>query len=145
MPTPKLTTYSADEVSVTLGSILVDGFADGTFVTLEQETETFGKVVGSDGKVSRFKTLNRSGSVTISVMQTSLSNDLLNALHILDRDAPNGAGIVPMTIRDRSGRSVYFAAQAWIAAPPKPTFGREVESRDWTIHFAEIERTDAGN
>ncbi len=145
MSTPQLTNYDADQVTVALGAISVDGFADGTFVSIEQETATFTKVTGTDGKTTRSKTLNRSGSVTISVMQSSLANDKLSALHTLDRDAPNGAGVVPLYIRDRGGRALYTAAQAWIAEPPKPTFGREAESRDWVIDFAKIDRLDGGN
>lgn len=145
MATPQTTVYDADQVTVALGAILCDGFQDGSFVEIAQDEATFTKKVGADGKVSRSKTLNRAGKVTITLMSTSLSNDFLSALHILDRDAPNGAGIVPLYIRDRSGRALYTAAQAWVAKAPDVSFDREATPRAWEIEFSKLERSDGGN
>jgi hypothetical protein len=138
-------TYDADQVTVALGPIMLQGFQDGEGVTIEQAAETFTAVVGMDGQVTRSKTLNRMATITIKLMQSSTANDLLSALHILDRDAPNGAGVVPLYIRDRNGRSLYTAAQAWISAPPSVTYDREATSREWVIQVARLERLDAGN
>lgn len=128
-----------------LGPIAMDGFADGLFMTLAQTSETFTKYVGTDGKVMRSKTLDRSGTCTVELMQTSAANDLLSALHILDRDAPNGAGVLPLWIRDRNGRALYTAAQAWIEKAPEVTFDRAGTTRTWVIGFAKIERVDGGS
>lgn len=144
MSTNQLTQYSPDQITIAIGAIRVDGFADGTFVALEQETPTFSKVTGADGKTTRVKSLNRSGQVTITLMQTSLSNDFLSALHIVDRDTPGGA-TVPMFIRDRGGRSLFTAAQCWISTPPKPEYSRDNSTREWVIEFAKVERNDGGN
>jgi hypothetical protein len=143
--TPQLTVYDADQVTVALGPISCDGFQDGEFVSIAPATGTFTTYVGTDGKACRSKTLNRTATITISLGQFSLSNDLLGALHVLDRDAPNGAGVVPLFIRDRSGRALYTAAQAWISKAPDVTFDREATARVWEISCAKLERVDAGN
>lgn len=145
MATPQLTIYDFDQVTVAIGPILIDGFADGEGVVIEQEASTFGHVVGIDGKVMRSKTLTRTATVTLNLLQGSAANDLLSALHILDRDAPGGAGVVPMFIRDRNGRALYKAAQCWIMTAPTVTFDREATTRTWVIACAKLERVDGGS
>ncbi len=52
---------------------------------------------------------------------------------------------MPLYIRDRNGRSLYTAAQAWISKAPSVTFDRVATTRTWEISFAKIERLDGGN
>lgn len=142
---PRLGIYDFDQVSVIFGPVVLEGFQDGEGVTIEPGAETFTMVVGADGHVARSKTLNKTATVTIKLLQTSACNDLLSALHNLDRDTPNGAGVVPLTIRDRNGRSLYFAPQAWISDAPDVTFDREATAREWTVSCAFLARTDGGS
>lgn len=142
--TPQLTIYDYDQVSVLLGPILIDDFQEGEGVTIETP-ESFTMKKGGRGHVTRSKTLDNTSIVTITIMQSSASMDLLGALHTLDRNAPNGAGVVPLWIRDRGGRSLYTAPQAWIAKAPDVTFGTEATPRAWIIHVAKLSRTDGGN
>ena len=142
--TPDLTIYDFDQVTCVFGPIIMDGFQDGEGITIEQEP-TFTDKKGLDGKVTRSKTLDRRATITINLMQVSAANDLLSALHALDRDAPNGAGIVPITIRDRNGRAVFSAAQAWISQAPQVTFDQEATVRAWVIRCAKLNRVDGGN
>lgn len=144
MPTPQLTIYDFDQVTVALGAILFDGFQDGEGVTIEQE-DAFTDKNGIDGKTVRSKTYNYTATVTINLMQTSACNDLLSALLNVDTAAPKGAGVVPLYIRDRNGRALYTAAQAWIAGPPQVTYDGEATVRAWKIRCARLIRVDGGN
>lgn len=143
--TPQLTIYDFDQVYLVLAGAVVDGFAPNTPIRLTRETDTFSHVVGADGKVARSKTLQRTARLEISLLQTSASNDILSAVHILDRDAPNGAGIFPFALRDKSGRSMYSGAQCWVMKAPDPSFEREATQRDWVIAIAKLEGVDGGN
>lgn len=139
-------TYDAKEVSVIVGGIQIDsGFADGEFCRIEQETDDFDDVVGTDGEVTRSKTYDRRANVTILVMQSSKSNQALSALSNLDRTAPNGAGIVPVMVRDRNGDSLYESQHGWIKRPPDVSFDRTATPREWLIRCGQLERNDAGN
>lgn len=140
-----LSIYDLDQVTIAIGPILCDGFQDGEAFTLEPATETFTMVVGADGKVARSKTLNRTAKLTLNLLQTSATNDQLAVLHNGDRDAPNGAGIVELYIRDRNGRALYTAAQCWVSKAPDVTFDREATARVWEISIARLERFDGGN
>jgi len=139
-------TYDADQVSVLVGAILIDaGFADGEFVRIEQEADDFTDSVGTDGEVTRSKTKDGRATVTILLGQSSQSNQALSALSNLDRAAPNGAGIVPLMIRDRGGQSLYTATECWISKPPDVSFDREPTTREWTLRVADLIRNDGGN
>ena len=48
-------TYDPKAVAVLIGGVPIGGFADGTFISVERDNDTFQKVSGSDGIVSRAK------------------------------------------------------------------------------------------
>lgn len=137
--------YDPDQIVMAFGSILLKDFADGEFVTIEEESDSFSDVAGSDGAVVRSKTNDRRATVTFKLLQTSESNALLSAVHNADLLAPNGAGVVALEIKDLQGTSLYHAPEAWIAKPPDVSFGREASSREWKIRCARLVRVDGGN
>jgi len=145
VPTPSLTTYDFDRVTAVVGPIMVDGFMEGTSISIEHEEDTFSHVVGDEGHVCRSKTLNRVAKVTLTLMQSSATNDKLAALHALDRDSPNGAGIIPLTIIDRSGRTTVTGAQCWISRGPDINFDRVCVARVWILTVASLEFFAGGN
>jgi hypothetical protein len=145
VPTPNQTVFDFDQVTCAIGPILVDGFMEGSTLSIEQEEETFTHVVGNDGRVCRSKTLNRVAKCTLTLMQVSAANDKLATLHALDRDAPNGAGIVPFFVRDRSGRTLVTGAQCWISKAADVIFDRVCVGRTWEITIARAEMFAGGN
>lgn len=145
MTTPQLTIYDFDQVTVGVGNIIVDGFAEGDGVMIEPDAAVFVKVTGADGKTTRTKTLNKGAKVTITLAQSSLTNDKFSALITADAEAPNGAGVVPLYIRDKSGRGLWTAAQCWLSELPSVDLKNEVTSRVWVIECAKLVRFDGGN
>ena len=138
-------TYNADEVDLIIAGVPIDaGFADGEFLRIEQESDDFGDVVGTDGEVTRFKTLDRRANVVVLLMQTSDSNQFLSALSNADRLLPNGGGIVPFLVLDTNGASLYEALELWVQKPPDVSFAREPGTREWNLRVARLERNDAG-
>jgi hypothetical protein len=121
----------------------MSGFADGTFVSVERSTDSFTKVSGADGIVSRAKTNDRSGSLKFTVAQTSPSNDILSAFALADEI--NNKGVVPVLIKDNSGRSVYISAFGWVKKPPTSEFGKDISSREWDLDLADLDVFLGGN
>ncbi len=137
--------YDADEVNISFAGFALDGgFADGEFLRIEQETEDFVDVVGTDGEVTRSKTNDRRATITILLMQTSSGNQALAALSNLDRSLPNGAGIAPFLVTDGNGDSLYEASSAWIQKPPDVSMDRTATPREWQLRCADLIRFDAG-
>jgi len=136
-------TYDPKAVSVVVGGVPIHGFADGTFIHLERSTDAFSKVVGTDGIVSRAKSNDQSGQLTITLAQTSPSNDALYAFAILDQ--ATATGIVPIFIKDNSGRSTHFSALAWVRKMPPLDYAKEISNREWIFDLADYDEFPGGN
>ncbi|MEY4579823.1 MAG: hypothetical protein RL701_4526 [Pseudomonadota bacterium] len=141
-----LATYSSDLILITVGGVDLDGYADGSYVTITRTTDAFSSVVGSNGSVVRSKNNDNRHRITIRLLQTSSSNDVLSAISNLDQSESNGAGIFNLSIRDiGTGRARYEAASAWIAKEPDVTYDRTAQPREWTLETDTLRRFDAGS
>jgi hypothetical protein len=137
--------YDPAKVLITLGNDLLSGYADGTFLNVEQNEDSYTLQMGTDGEGTRTRTNNESARITVTLMQSSASNDVLSALHELDKAIGFGAGCVPLLIKDFSGRSIFSAEKAWIVKPPSSEFGREATGREWMIETDKLIGFTAGN
>lgn len=140
-----LKVYEPDRVVITLGTILMSGFADGTFVTIDNNEDAFTLQMGTDGDGTRSKSNNQSATISVSLMQSSDTNILMSALHNTDINTPGGDGIVPLLIKDLEGTTLYTAEKAWIKKAPSAEFAREATAREWTIETDKLVRVDGGN
>ena len=130
-------TYNPKEVIVTIGGIPMSGYSDGTFLEIVRTEQTWSTIVGADGFVTRGKTNNFSGTLTLTLKQSSPSNDVLSGFIIADE--LTNSGIIPILVKDLSGNSTYFAAQGWVQAYANSTFGKEINDREWTIALANLD------
>jgi hypothetical protein len=139
--------YDSAQVTISICNILINsGYNEGEFITIEQAAPDYEMVVGTDGEVTRSRTNNRSGTLHIKLMQTSVGNTLLTGLSNQGLLAANGADVGAMFINDRiSGACTWKAAHCWIAKPPEVTLENKATMRDWTIDFADLIRVDAGS
>jgi len=136
-------TYDPKQVAISIGGYPISGFADGTFIRVERDEAAFTKKVGCDGETSRAKTNNRAGTVTLTLMQTSSSNDALSSIALLDETS--NAGVVPVLISDLSGRSTFFSANGWIEGPVAAEYGKELGEIEWKIAVADLDVFIGGN
>jgi hypothetical protein len=130
-------TYDPKQVVITIGGVPMSGFADGTFLEVQREDDGYTKVVGADGYTTRTRSNNRSGSITLTLKQSSPSNDVLSGFAILD-EATNTA-VLPIFIKDLSGNSVFFSAQGWVKKFANSTYGKDLDNREWTIDCADFD------
>lgn len=128
-----VSTYNPDAVTVVVGGIPISGFADGTFVEIEPMSDGVTSVSGADGEIARAISTDRRHTVTLTLLQTSDSNDLLAGLYGVDLESTAGA-MVPVIVSDLSGRSLFAASKAWITKLPKTTFSKGIESKAWVLH-----------
>jgi len=136
-------TYDPASVSVLVGGAPITGFADGTFVSIERNNDTFQIVSGADGIVSRAKSNDKTGSMSITLAQTSPSNDVLEGIASLDE--LSSTGVVPVMVKDNSGRSVHFSGNAWVRRVPTAEFGKEISNREWQFDLADYVPFNGGN
>ena len=136
-------TYDPKQVLISVGGIPMSGFADGTFATFERSSDTFSKVSGADGIVSRAKSNDRSGTFTFTLAQTSPANDFLSGFAFLDES--KNLGIVPILVKDSAGATLLLSAYGWVKKPPKVEYGKEITNREWVMDCADSDFFIAGN
>ena len=137
-----LHTYDPSQVVVTYGGVIISGFADGEFLNIDQDNESFTMISGADGKASRAKSSDFTGTVTITLAQTSESNKYLTGVH--NQDKASNSGALPLQIHDLSGNSIAFAPQAYIEKMPTVSYGKEVGERAWTLKCADLDIFEGG-
>ncbi len=136
-------TYDPASLSIIFAGIPFEGFADGTIVTVARENPSFTMVTGSDGEGARAKSNDKSGTITVTLLQTSATNALLSELARLDE--LNGTGIAPIMVKDVSGTSVFQAETAWIEKPADAEFAREITNREWVFKTDNLDMLVGGN
>lgn len=136
-------TIDPDSVKLSVGGIPVSGYADGTFIEFERTTDSFEKSTGADGKTTRVAKNDRSGTCTITLQQSSPTNDQFTALAAIDERTKRG--VVPIACKDLMGTSNHFSATGWIRKPAKGTFSKSVENTVWIIDMADYIPGVGGN
>lgn len=136
-------TYNPAEVALVVAGVPVSGYADGTFISIARDNPSWTSGTGSDGEGWRAKSNDRSGTCTITLLQTSAANDALSALSAIDELSSGGVG--PLLLADKSGRSLYAAETCWIEKPADAEFAREASSREWVIKTDRLNVFVGGN
>ncbi len=136
-------TYDPKEVHIIIGGFEMTGFADGTFLTISRDNDSFSKVSGADGETSRAKSNDKGGGAILSLQQTSPSNDILSGIVIADE--LSNSGVVPMIVTDSLGTTVLFSGEGWIKKPAEVTFAKEIGNRDWNLDLASMDIFIGGN
>ncbi len=128
-------TYDPSRVIITVGAATLSGLADDTFVSIEEVGDGVTSVSGADGEVARAMSSDRRAKITLTLQQTSASNDVLTRLMQTDRIS-GGFGLFPITIADLRGRTLFTSSEAWVVKMPQAEFGKEVGKREWNVETA---------
>lgn len=126
--------YIPEKVQLIVGGAIISGYVDGTFINVERANDTFSMRAGADGEVSRAKRGDKTGTVTITLLDTSNSNPILSAFHNLDEETGNG--IIPILIKDDSGTTLIESAESWVRKPAVVELSNENTAREWMIDCA---------
>lgn len=129
-------TYNPKMLVIVYGSREVDGFAEDDMVTIKPLGEGTQIYSGADGSVGRSMDPNQTYEVTIALATTSKTNDYFSNVYNLDRST--GRGILPLTIKDLSGTTVFQANQAWITNFPEHKRGRKIEAQEWVFNTGQV-------
>jgi len=135
--------YDPKKIVITFGGILIQGFAEGTFVNAERNEDAFEISVGAGGDVTRVRNQNKSGLVTLTLQAESPTNDLLSARHSVDEQFGTGAGA--LFIKDLNGTTLISAESAWIRKYPANEYGDAGSSREWMIECDSLEILAGGS
>jgi hypothetical protein len=124
--------YVPSEVSVLLAGIMpVEGFIDGTFVTVDKDVMPYRSRVTADGAISRIYFNSQSYTVTLTVHIGSSANTFLTKMWQLDEIAQRGK--FPLLIKDGSGSDLFFSLTSWIEVLPSMVKSNSTDTRTWRI------------
>lgn len=124
-------TYNPFLVNFSFTGIPITGFAPDTFITVERNEDAFTLVVGAGGEAARSQSRNRSGTVTLTLLATSQSNDVLSA--IANADEQTGIGVGTAFVKEINGTTLVSAQSAWIKKMPNVERGAEVSNVEWVL------------
>jgi hypothetical protein len=139
----RLKNYNCGQVQVVAGVRTLSGFAPDSIVSVDFDEDSFEAEAGSDGEVTRSVSKNQMATITVKLMQSSDSNDILAAFWASDQ--AGGAGVFPIMVKDGSGRSLYVGEQAWVQKLPAGDFEKKAKDREWKIRVASLTAVVGGN
>jgi len=135
--------YDFKQVSLIYGGRQITGFAEGTAIDVERDTDAFSLTVGADGEAMRSKSNNKSGTVTFRLLQASESNRILSELALADENGTGGP--LPLLIKDGSGSDLHADDQAYIQKLAQASYGNEANEREWIIRCPSLQMFLGGN
>lgn len=136
-------TFDPKQVVITFGTVIFTGYAEGEVVTIERNGDAFTGTKGADGGIDRVNNNNNMFEIEVNLKQTSPTNAELSAL--LTADQLGNAGVLPLSVADLSGNSIFVAAQAWIKNSPDVSYGDTMSNRTWVFETGIAAFYDAGN
>lgn len=115
----------------------ITGFASGTFVEADRNVDTWTLVVGAGGETCRIRSNDKSGKVTITLMQGSDSNKILSAAAAVDEQL--GISVGALIVKDINGVGDFvFAKEAFLMRPAKKSRGKDLSDTQWVLVCPEI-------
>jgi len=135
--------YDPTRVTVAFGAILIQGFNDGTMIKTSRNEDAYTVKVGGQGDVTRVRSRNKTGQITITLLAESPTNDLLTAQALIDEES--GTAYAPIMVKDLNGTTLMVAENAWIMKMPEVEHATDASPREWVIECADLTMTVGGS
>ena len=138
-------TYDPTKLVVIVGGVIVSGFIDGDFITAKRDEDLYMKRVGADGHVARARNANKSGSIEITLLQSSPAVNEIAALVALDNFFFDGDILIPISILSPgTNAELVVSTQSWLKTPPEMVFAKEVSDRKFIFDCADLKLSLGG-
>ena len=134
--------YDPSQVVISIGGQTVSGFADGTFITVSRNNPTWSLTSGASGETCRAKSNDWSGTIELTLMQSSSMNNFLSAKMLLDELSNNGK--FAFNLLDADGTTLVSALECWVQQAPSVEYGKELSDRTWTLETGDLVYTSVG-
>lgn len=142
-------TYAPNDVSVVIQkngfTHVIGGYSEDAMVSIAQGSDRFEKYIGADNSATRIYKADTSTQISLSLQQTSISNDFLTQLHLDDVESRDSSGFFSLTVKDNSGRTLVSSQSAYIAILPDVNFSNSMEIREWAIDTFYTDNYIGGN
>lgn len=134
MATPLFTYDPSSVTCLVAGLLALDGFVDGSFITINKERQPYQSITTPDGTTARLHNEDSTYKVSITLHSGSSSNDFLTKLWLLDEVSERGK--FPLLIKDGSGSDLFFSTTTWIEGVPEIIKSNGIDVRTWVLKAA---------
>lgn len=100
-----------------------------TFLSVSFDEPRFRLVSGIDGDSTRIRNQNRSATIEVTLLQSSLSNDYLSGF--LTVDELTGVSVLPFFAKDDNSNNTIIAPSCFIEGMPSHTYGTTGNNQVW--------------
>lgn len=132
-----IATYNPSMVKIALGTHMVSGYAEDSFVVIDSISGGITSKSGCDGETVRSVDPNERFTVKLTLLANSPTHKFL--LNKYARDKKDGNGMFPVLINDITGNEKFSAAQAWVTKLPSKTNGKESQNKEWTLETGQAD------
>lgn len=129
--------YSPDDIIIDYGGFQLHGFQKGTFCKVSHNSPIATLKMGSDGEPVVIRSVDHSAQLEVTLQQDSAANDWISAQ--ASAFAINGGGILPLMIKDLTGRTLHTAAAAWVQKWADTEYSDEDSPRVWVFETASMQ------
>lgn len=129
--------YNPADVNLVVGGVVITGVAADTWITAERAEDDFTEYVGAKGEVALAETNNRSGTIKVTVENTSPSSTYLYQL----AKKRGSNAIVPVSIVDANqhGKIRVSGAEARVRRPANYEAGKAITEREFEIFVSHLD------
>ena len=129
-------TYSPENVVITINGVPVVGIAEGTFISVEFNSEKWEHYVGADGDVTTVENLDKTGTFTLTLKQNSATRRLLDQQY----RAGNSVLVTMKDLNDGTAFGVgYVGTDGRVERPVSEDRSAELEEIEYEIKVAKLE------
>jgi hypothetical protein len=128
--------YDPHQLSVVFGVTPINGFAEDTMISIDIEEPQYNATTDIHGNVTRFRVNKNMAKITITLTQSSPSNDVLSAY--VEADRINNSGTFPVMIKDPNGTTLFSSTSSYVEQVPTTSFGNDNKNREWLIRATSI-------
>lgn len=137
MAADNMMTYNPSMVKVALGTHIMSGYAEDTFIVIDQLDSGITSKAGCDGEIVRSVDPNNRYSIKLTLLPNSPTNNFL--LNKYKQDKKDGTGHFPILINDITGAEKFSSAVAWVSKAASSTKGKEASNKEWTLETGQTE------
>lgn len=137
-------TLTTKNLHFIFGGHRVRGWMPGVFLNVAFEADAFNMTIAVDGEGAWMRNANQAARFTLTLMQTSQSNDFLSTTFLADRKSTNGI-LLPLVIKQSNSTNVYAAGKARVIKMADGVWGDTVQGRQWTIATTRLRAFTGGH
>lgn len=129
-------TYDPQKVNLVVNEVVITGFADGSMIEVERNEDAIYPYVGTKGEVSIAESADRTGTIKVTLKQTSPSVAYLNTLaKQKGDDASFPVSIVNMNTNGQSASGTDCRVKKMATE----TYDKEVTEREFEIFVSDLD------